>query len=404
MSQSPTKPSETGQTRRYLAGWEALRRLIDKGKSISGRERHCCFLNTGDSRFADVSAVTGLDLIDDGRAAALVDWDHDGDQDLWLTNRTSPMIRFLRNDFQSGNHFVAIRLVARDGNRDAIGARVELHLDSDARPNSVKTLRAGNGFMAQSSKWLYFGLGQADQIHRIVVHWPGGESETYRGVAVDSRVRVVQGSERPIQVAAEREPVRLDPAEVPEPSAEATFRVVMLPGSGPLLTNVGRGPILVTLWAGWCQPCILELKELTEREADLRAAGLKVQAFNVENVDSLGQGDSDSVGRLLEQIQFPFSTSQADSHTMAMFETSRKELVDKPGPFALPTSFLLDEQGRIRVMYRGRVKVDQLLSDISLLRSSPSEVRDAAVPFAGKWMGLPPGLAPNGKSLPRGSD
>ncbi|MCH7726220.1 MAG: ASPIC/UnbV domain-containing protein, partial [Planctomycetes bacterium] len=225
MSQSPTDTADAEQMRRYLAGWTALRRLIDEGKSISGRERHCCFLNVGNSRFANVSAVTGLDFIDDGRAVGLVDWDHDGDVDIWITNRTSPAVRFLRNDFNTGNHFVSLRLVGRDCNRDAIGARVELYTGSDKRPSAVKTLRAGNGFLAQSSKWLIFGLRKVEQIDRVVVHWPGGKAETFRGLDVDARFQLVQGSGQPVREPT-RKRVEWVSSEPPTPPTGSAFRIV----------------------------------------------------------------------------------------------------------------------------------------------------------------------------------
>ena len=60
--------------------------MIREGRSFSGKERHCCYLNTGASRFANVSAATGLDLIDDGRAAGVVDMDQDGDLDIIAGN------------------------------------------------------------------------------------------------------------------------------------------------------------------------------------------------------------------------------------------------------------------------------------------------------------------------------
>ena len=87
--------------------------MIETGGSWSGRERNCCFLNTGGARFADVSAVTGLDFLDDGRAVAVVDWDHDGDLDLWLGNRTAPRIRFMRNNIDHENRFLKIQLIGR---------------------------------------------------------------------------------------------------------------------------------------------------------------------------------------------------------------------------------------------------------------------------------------------------
>ena len=68
----------------------ALHEFLRGGRSFSGRERNNCFLNTGGARFADISAVSGFDWPDDGRAIGVVDWDHDGDLDLWLANRSGP--------------------------------------------------------------------------------------------------------------------------------------------------------------------------------------------------------------------------------------------------------------------------------------------------------------------------
>ncbi|MGI9427465.1 MAG: hypothetical protein ACR2NM_02325, partial [Bythopirellula sp.] len=111
----------------------ALNRMMHGGRSFSGHERNCCFLNMGAAqrtkgRFANISAVSGLDYPDDGRAVAIVDWDQDGDQDMWISNRNAPRLRLMRNDVPRGNHFLALRLEG-DGkttNRDAIGARVEV--------------------------------------------------------------------------------------------------------------------------------------------------------------------------------------------------------------------------------------------------------------------------------------
>ena len=105
-SQSPT--TERGATgasdekQDYLTGWAALTRLMNEGLSWSGNERNVCYLNLGDGRFVDASFVSGLDFADDGRAAATVDWDGDGDLDLWLKNRTGPQLRFMWNDLPSG--------------------------------------------------------------------------------------------------------------------------------------------------------------------------------------------------------------------------------------------------------------------------------------------------------------
>jgi len=38
----------------------------------------------------------------------------------------------------------------------------------------VKSVRAGEGFISQSSKWLHFGMGNADGEIEVVVRWPDG--------------------------------------------------------------------------------------------------------------------------------------------------------------------------------------------------------------------------------------
>ena len=70
---------------------QQLLTMMRQGVSWSGFERNCFFVNTGShdagvERFADVSAGSGLDFLDDGRAISVVDWDHDGDLDLYVTN------------------------------------------------------------------------------------------------------------------------------------------------------------------------------------------------------------------------------------------------------------------------------------------------------------------------------
>ena len=98
MAQSPTAETDGTELSSYLKNWNALGSMIVRGRSFSGYERNCFFLNTSNNKtiqFADASAVSSLDLIDDGRAIIANDWDHDGDLDIWTTNREAPRIRFL---------------------------------------------------------------------------------------------------------------------------------------------------------------------------------------------------------------------------------------------------------------------------------------------------------------------
>ncbi|RMH15071.1 MAG: hypothetical protein D6696_21675, partial [Acidobacteria bacterium] len=218
MSRSPDVERSSDAREAYVAGWQAILELLRQGRSWSGHERNCAFLSCGGETFADVSAASGLDFADDGRALAVVDWDQDGDLDLWLHNRTGPRLRLMinRSERYGGGRSVAFRLQGTRVNRDAIGARVEVELADGRR--RIETLYAGDGFLSQSSKWLHVGLGREDRIESVAVRWPGGRRESFAGVEAGGRYRLVEGEgiARPLPPRA---PVRLAAAPQ-EPARE----------------------------------------------------------------------------------------------------------------------------------------------------------------------------------------
>ena len=140
-SQSPAVAAENSGSAEddYLQGWAALSQMMQAGVSWSGRERNCGFVNLGQGRFVDASYPSGLDFVDDGRAVAVVDWDADGDLDLWLRNRTGPQLRYMRNELRSRPPFVALWLEGRTANRDAVGASVTLRAGGKLQRRDVTT-------------------------------------------------------------------------------------------------------------------------------------------------------------------------------------------------------------------------------------------------------------------------
>ena len=194
MSQSPGS-EDANDSPEWVEARVRLSEMIKEGRSFSAHERNCVFLNTGGKRFVTASGISGLDLPDDSRAVASVDWDRDGDLDVWISNRNAPRLRLFRNDYHTENQFVTFHLLG-DGttsNRDAIGARVEVVLGDESSQRLVKSLRAGEGFLAQSSKELHFGLGAAPIIRDVVVHWPGGRKEHFGPIEAGGRYQLKQG-------------------------------------------------------------------------------------------------------------------------------------------------------------------------------------------------------------------
>jgi len=385
---SQTRDSEADdETPQYRRAHTALGRMMATGRSFSGRERNAFFLNTGDGRFANVSSGSGLDLIDDGRALAVTDWDQDGDLDVWISNRTAPQLRLMRNDSPATNRFIELRLRGdgATGNRDGVGARVEvLPADGDAR-RLVKTLRAGEGFLTQSSKWMHFGLGGRDGPVAVLVRWPGGGEQRFDSLEVDRRYELVQGAAGARELPARRGELTIRAQAGPRlaPTTPARAAMGMLLPMPPLayarfdgradVARPGDGrTLLIDLWASWCPPCVAELTELGARHDELRAAGVDVVALSV---DGLGDDRSDgsAAADLARRLELPFVAARATPATMELLQTMHDAQFVLDLSLPVPTSLLVDDSGRLALIYKGKVSVDELLREAAAASSANAD-------------------------------
>lgn len=120
------------------------------------------------------------------RGMAIGDLDNDGRLDAVVTTNEGP-VHILHNQTSTGNHWLLLKLIGHQSNRDAIGAEVRVVTASGSQYSTVST--AGS-YLSSSDKRVHFGLGSESIAQRIEVRWPSGIHQTIPNIHADQILQI----------------------------------------------------------------------------------------------------------------------------------------------------------------------------------------------------------------------
>lgn len=170
-----------------------LPELVRKGDPFPLGQPNQLFHNDGRGKFEEVSAQAGetFGLNEASRGAAFGDIDNDGDTDVIVCNNNGPARLFV-NRVGSRNHWLGLQLVGKKGNRDMLGARVEI----EVIPKRVlwRRVRTDGSYCSSQDPRVLVGIGRAERVERVRVYWPDGRLEEWNSLPINRYLTLKEGT------------------------------------------------------------------------------------------------------------------------------------------------------------------------------------------------------------------
>jgi hypothetical protein len=147
------------------------------------------FRNSADLTFTDVSDKWGMTAATFSNGAAYADLDNDGDLDL-IINNINDEASLYRNNLRELNnektHFIHVRLKGPPGNKQGLGAWIEIYYDSGKK--QVWENNPFRGYLSTMEEAGSFGLGTVKSVDSVVVRWQNGKIQKLINVKADQSV------------------------------------------------------------------------------------------------------------------------------------------------------------------------------------------------------------------------
>ena len=274
-----------------------------------------------------------------------------------------------------------------------------------------KTLQAGSGFLTQHTKELFFGLGvrragaspgptsprPGGAAVRVSVRWPSGLVQVFEDVLPNQRIEIEEGAPGfratpfVLRKAAPAATIVRAPQKNPRESLE-TWLIEPLPApefslpdfdnNAHTLKALAGRPVLLAFWDPGCPESCAQQIRLEESRAAFRSSSWGVLAISANDEPSASQARA-----FVREKRLTFPHLAADVDTLAVYNLIFRYLLDRHVDMTPPTTFLVDDEGRIIKVYQGLFAAEDFLKDWPLRPRTFDQRLLRARPFAGAYYG-----------------
>lgn len=150
--------------------------------------------------------------------------------------------------------------------------------------------------------------------------------------------------------------IRHNAPSIPETPAVAAFFSQQLPdaeGKQHALAQWAGRPLLVNFWAPWCPPCVEEMPALSALQVELTPKNIQILGIGIDSPDNI------RAFAAKYKINYPLYVAGLTGTDMS------RQLGNPNG--GLPFTILIGKNGEVVKTYLGRIKIEQLRSDIAAL-------------------------------------
>lgn len=149
------------------------------------------FKNNGNGQFTEVANSIGMDHNGKTRNIVYGDYDNDGDLDAFILNY-GQACALMRNDNNSGNHFLKVDLEGVYSNKEGIGSTIKI-----TTPDGISQIfetRSGSNLGAGDQVDAHFGIGTNTSISELKVTWPSGIVQVFNNISADITFNITESN------------------------------------------------------------------------------------------------------------------------------------------------------------------------------------------------------------------